>query len=128
MAIETRTIFFDQDELMQAAYAYCIRQGVDMPRSRMKAVKAMPEAVDQVRLKFEGPGNSELEVQLKYSQMAAGLILHCGVVGIPLPRYSRKRLTPAGEGMALIIRLPEHAGEAETEAEEADSLISSSMA
>jgi hypothetical protein len=33
-----------------------------------------------------------------------------------LPRYSRKRLTPAGEGMALIIRLPEFAGEVMVEA------------
>jgi len=112
MAIETRTIFFDQTELVQAAYAYCIRQGLALPHGRLTEVRAEPESVGQVRLHFGDDERSNRRLSLSYSQMAAGIILHCGVVGIPLPRYGRKRLTPAGEGMALIVRLPEHAGEA----------------
>lgn len=112
MAIETRTIVFDEDELVQAAYAYCVRQDIDLPKGRLVAVTAGPEAEDRVRLGFDGAGNRLSEVILTYNQMAAGLIMYCAAAGIPLPRYARKRLTPAGEGMALIIRLPEYAGDA----------------
>jgi hypothetical protein len=113
MATETRTIIFDEAELMQAAYGYCLRKGVDLPRAKLKRVLAEPEATCVVRLMFEAQDASQTEIALSYSQMAAALIMHCGVIGVPLPRFSRKRLTPAGEGMALIIRLPEYAGEAE---------------
>jgi hypothetical protein len=113
MATETRTIVFDGTELMQAAYAYCLRKGVDLPRARLQRVVADPETTGVVRLIFEAPDASQTEITLSYSQMAAALIMHCGVIGVPLPRFSRKRLTPAGEGMALIVRLPEYAGEAE---------------
>lgn len=113
MATETRTIVFDQSELMQAAYAYCLRKGVELPRAQMQRVVAEPEHTGCVRLQFASEDLSEIEISLSYSQMAAAIILHCGVVGLPLPRFARKRLTPAGEGMALIVRLPEYAGEAE---------------
>ncbi len=107
MAIETRTIQFSQEELIQASYAYCIRQGLAAERGKLKSVVAGPEGRDEVRLMFDVVGRAPTQLTLTYSQMAAALILHCGVVGIPLPRYSRKRLTPAGEGMALIVRLSE---------------------
>lgn len=113
MATETRTIVFDQTELKQAAYAYCLRKGVELPRVRLERVVAEPEHTAIVRLKFAAADRSEIEITLSYSQMAAAIIMHCGVVGLPLPRFARKRLTPAGEGMALIVRLPEYAGEAE---------------
>ena len=113
MATETRTIIFDEAELMQAAYAYCLRKGVVLPRAKLKRVLAGPESTGVVRLIFEAQDASQTEIALSYSQMAASLIMHCGVIGVPLPRFSRKRLTPAGEGMAMIIRLPEYAGEAE---------------
>lgn len=112
MAIETRTIVFEEDELVQAAYAYCVRQDLAMPRGRLVHVTAGPEAEDEVRLSFTTSSNRLTDLVITYNQMAAGLIMHCAASGIPLPRYARKRLTPAGDGMALIIRLPEYAGEA----------------
>lgn len=112
MAIETRTIVFREAELVQAAYAYCIRQDLTMPFGRLIAVVAGTEADDRIRLAFSNTDGGPSEIILTYNQMAAGLIMHCAASGIPLPRYARKRLTPAGEGMALIIRLPEYAGEA----------------
>lgn len=113
MATETRTNVGDEAELMQAAYAYWLRKAVDLPRAKLKRVLAEPEATGVVRLVFEAQDASQTEIALSYSQMAAAFIMHCGVIGVPLPRFSRKRLTPAGEGMALIIRLSEYAGEAE---------------
>ncbi|MGZ0188489.1 MAG: hypothetical protein ACKVH0_10880 [Alphaproteobacteria bacterium] len=116
MAIETRTIFFDQDELIQASFTHCLRRDLKLPPGRLVQVEASPEAIDRVRLVFDGIGREKPDIVLNYSEMAAALITHCSSVGIPLPRYSRKRLTPAGEGMALIIRLPEFAGEVMVEA------------
>ncbi len=119
MAIETRTIFFDQDELIRAAHAFCLLQEKAVPRGRLTAVVAEPEAAGRVRLQFDGAGRRPVEIVLSYAEMAAGLIAYCATVAIPLPRYSRKRLMPAGEGMALVIRLPEFAGPADV-AEAAD--------
>jgi hypothetical protein len=113
MATKTRTLIFDEAELMQAAYAYCLRKDVDLPRAKLKRVLAEPETTGVVKLMFEAQDAPQTEIALSYSQMAAALIMHCGVIGVPLPRFSRKRLTLAGEGTALIIRLPEYAGEAE---------------
>jgi len=112
MAIETRTIVFNEIELVQAAYNYCVRVEMPLPNGRLNSVRASAESIDRVLLRFAGDGAKETEIQLSYHQMAAALILHCGTTGIPLPRYARKRLAPAGEGMALIIRMPEYAGEA----------------
>lgn len=112
MAIETRTIVFNEIELVQAAYNYCVRVEMVLPHGRLNSVRAGTEAMDRVVLSFVGHGAAETEIQITYHQMAAALILHCGVSGIPLPRYARKRLAPAGEGMAMIIRMPEYAGEA----------------
>lgn len=112
MAIETRTIIFNETELVQAAYNYCGRLEMTLPSGRLKSVRAGPEADDKVSLNFEGDAGRKSDVQISYHQMAAALILHCNSAGIPLPRYARKRLAPAGEGMALIIRMPEYAGEA----------------
>ena len=112
MAIETRTIIFNEIELVQAAYNYCVRVEMALPQGRLNSVRASAESVDRVLLSFTGGGMAPSEVRLSYHQMAAALILHCGATGIPLPRYARKRLAPAGEGMALIIRMPEYAGEA----------------
>ena len=82
MATETRTIVFDESELMQSAYAYCIKKGVDVPRAKLKRVLAEPEATSVVRLMFETLDASQTEIALRYSQMASALIMHCGVIGV----------------------------------------------
>ncbi len=105
MVTETRTIVFDEAELMQAAYAYCFRKGLDLPRAKLQRVLAEPEATGGIRLMFEAQDASQTEIVLSFSQMAAALIMHCGVISVLLPRFSRKRLPLACEGMALIIRL-----------------------
>lgn len=112
MATETRTIIFDQSELRQAAAAYCIRKCIKVPSAQLSSVLAEQEDIGIVRLKFSGQDRSKTEVTLSYSQMAAAIIQYCGVVGVPLPRFSRKYLAPAGDGIALHIRLPEYVGEA----------------
>lgn len=112
MAIETRTIVFGQAELARAAFAHCLRRGSAPERGRLKAVRAEPAARARVVVLFDVGEADDLAVVLTYTEMAAALIRHCGVVGIPLPRCGQKRLEPAGEGMALIVRLPEHPGAA----------------
>jgi hypothetical protein len=111
MPIETRTIFFDQDELIQASFAHCLRQDMGLPSGRLVRIEASPEAIDSIPLIIDSNDHEKPDIVLTFSEMAAALISHRSGAGIPLPRYSRKRLTPAGEGMALIIRLPEFAGE-----------------
>ena len=88
MATETRTNVGDEAELMQAAYAYCLRKAVDLPRAKLKRVLAEPEATGVVRLVFEAQDASQTEIALSYSQMAAAFIMHCGVIGVPLPLMS----------------------------------------
>ena len=115
MAIETRTIVFDRTELMRAAFAYCVKRELAPERARLVDIEAFPEAEDRIALRFDRGGADPIETALSYNEMAAALIAFCATADIPLPRYARKRLTPAGEGMALIVRLPEFAGEAPVE-------------
>ncbi len=120
MPIETRTIIFDQEELVSAAYAYCSRQETKPPPGRLISVVPGTANMDNVRLRFTGDGDGFRELDLTYIEMAAALILHCRTSGVPLPRYGRKRLTPAGEGMALMIRMPEFGGSAIVETKRGD--------
>ncbi len=112
MAKETRTIYFDQAELVRAAQVFCQLHERAVPGGWLTAVLVEPETVGRVRLRFDADGRPPAEVALSYAEMAAGLIAYCAKVAIPLPRYGLKRLKPAGEGLALIIHLPGDAGEA----------------
>lgn len=109
MAIETRTLVFSPDELTDAAYKYCLRKGIEIPEARITGIEPLPEPNSAIILRFAAPaGSTPLLATLSYSQMAAALILHCRDQKIPLPRRSQKRLTPAGDGMALIVRVGEN--------------------
>lgn len=109
MPSETRTIFFEQDELIDAANAY--RDAAERPLSRGKLteVRAEPAAFDRIVLRYiTDAGNAE--VALSYAQMTELLIRRCKELGIPLPRLGRKHIIPADDGMALVVRLSDKSG------------------
>lgn len=123
MVIETRALIFDQIELMQAAHAYCLRTGVEMPPGEMRTAKVGDEAAAIVRFRFDAAADGPGEITLSFHQMAAALIMHCRTVGIPVPRYARKRLEPIGDGIVMKIRLAENAGEAQEAPPEEDEAL-----
>ncbi len=110
MAVEVRTILFDQGELVRASFAFCLRQGLAMDRGRLVFVDPGEEKAGKVRLVFNVQGGGETNIHLTYPQMAAILIMHCRELKIPLPRKHRKTLKPMGDRIALVARTPENLG------------------
>ena len=109
MAIETRTIIFGEQELAEAAYGFCAREGVDMPGSEIDRVICDEGAGGAVTLVFN---DAYRTLTLNGEQMTEAVIAYCARAGIPLPLYARKRLSLTGDSLALVMRLPEFVGEA----------------
>lgn len=62
MVTETRTIVFDETELVQAAYAYCFGKGVDLTHAKLQRVLKETEATGVVTLMFEAEEASQTEM------------------------------------------------------------------
>src|SRR5690606_13785900 len=52
----------------------------------------------------DGSGASR-KLELSYGDVTKALIQYCRAHQIPLPRYDDKQLAPAGDGMALMVRM-----------------------
>ena len=109
MAIETRTIIFSAEELAVAAFAFCVGEGLVPPGAEADQIFVDDDAYGAVTLLYSD--GAEV-VRLADEEMLRAVIAHCASVAIPLPRHARKALRPTGDGLALVMRLPEFVGEA----------------
>lgn len=111
MISETRTIFFEQDDLMAAVLGYPGLAKFAPPRGHLVAVVCDPAAIDRVVLRFITDAGADERVR-SYAQAVEIMVAYCGAVGIPLPRRGQKHIAPNGDGAALVVRLSERSGDA----------------
>lgn len=110
MISETRTVYFEQPDLVAAVDSFSKRDGYAPTRGNLVEVIADPAAIDRVTLKYITDAGAEERI-LPYVRMRDILIEQCGRVGVPLPRRGQKHVAPAGPSMALVIRLSDKTGE-----------------
>lgn len=105
MPIETRTLLFDQDELKSAVHDHVVRKQMASEANRLLGLEIGAEAADLVVANLADGEEPAKRIELTYADMTEALIQFCRAHQIPLPRYGDKRLTPAGDGMALMVRM-----------------------
>ncbi len=111
MISETRTIYFEQDDLLEAVGAHRNPDGSTLSRGKLVDVRAELGVEDRIVLRYITDRGAS-EVMLSYEDMAEVLILRCKPLGIPMPRRGRKHIAPADGAIALIVQLSERFGEA----------------
>lgn len=105
MPVETRTLLFDQDELKTALLDHVVRKRIASEADRLLRLDIGAESSGVIILNLLDGLESARSVKLTYADAIEALIRFCRDHQIPLPRYGDKRLTPAGDGMALIVRM-----------------------
>ena len=105
MPVETRTLLFDENELRSAVQDHVVRKEIASAANRLLAMEIAPEAKGNVLVSLADGDASPRKIELSYGEVAEALIQYCKGHQIPLPRYGDKRLTPAGDGMALMVRM-----------------------
>lgn len=111
MISETRTVFFEQSDLMKAVMAFPGHADFAPPRGKLVEVVANPSAIDRIVLKYITDAGAQ-ERTRGYADFAEILIAYCGVVGIPLPRRGQKHVAPNDDSAALVVRMSDKAGDA----------------
>lgn len=105
MPIETRTLLFDQDELKSALHDHAVRKRIASEADRLLRLDIGAESSGVVTVSLRRGVEAARDVDLTYADVIEALIRFCRNRQIPLPRYGDKRLTPAGDGMALMVRM-----------------------
>jgi|GEM_PF-1735076 len=109
MPSETRTIFFEQDELADAVNAYRDPEGRPLSRGKLQSIDVGAPGGDRASLRYITEAGI-VELGLTFFELTELLASRCGALGIPLPRKGRKRLVPADGGIAMIVRLSDKSG------------------
>lgn len=109
MPSETRTIYFDQDDLRDAVTGYPEQGRLSPSRGRLDEIAADPSRINIVTIRYITEAGRE-EMFLSYAAMLDVLIHYCRVQAIPLPRRGLKQLVPNGTSIALVVRISEKTG------------------
>jgi|SRR5690606_7010976 len=105
MPVETRTLLFDKDELRKAVHDHVVRKGLASAEDRVNTLNIEAESKGTVVASLVDGSGSSRKLELSYGDVTKALIQYCRAHQIPLPRYGDKQLTPAGDGMALMVRM-----------------------
>lgn len=106
MPMELRKLVFSREELISAAYGYCLHVGKPMPEAVVTEVliRADPELVLTLRFDVNDP-QARRAVDLNRGEIAAALIRYCRRISVPLPRNAKKIVQPAEDGLMMLINL-----------------------
>lgn len=106
MPKELRKLVFDDDEIMAAAYDYCLRSKINMPQAPVEAVVISDNDDSVVVLRFssENPQDTK-EVSLSRDQVGAALIKYCSNNKTPLPRSAQKILKVDGNEISMMVSI-----------------------
>ncbi len=103
---EYRQIVFGKNELDAAIAAYRERHDDGIPEGRVTSCSVDAHKRIAVLLALLKDGEDKPTVaEISASTVAAALISHCMVLGIPIPRRSHKSVQQMGDNIALVIRV-----------------------
>lgn|SRR5690606_28559077 len=105
MPVETRTLLFDKDELSEAVRDHLVRKGLASVEDRLNTLDVEPDTKGTVVAGLVDGNGASRKLELSYGDVTKALIQYCRAHQIPLPRYGDKQLAPAGDGMALMVRM-----------------------
>lgn len=110
MISETRTIFFEQSDLVAAAAGYSEAALVaPLEGGELIEVVADPATVDRVILRYITQLGASERI-IGYAQVRDMLIEHCAACKVPLPRRAQKHVAPNGDSIALVVQLSDKTG------------------
>lgn len=107
MPCELRRIMFDEEEVVNAAFAYCERTRIVLPGTPVARIVLDSDSKRVVTMEFNAviPGDAGRKITLSAPQMLAALVLFCHQHGIPLPRDAEKAVQYKGDGLVMMIRI-----------------------
>ncbi len=105
MASEYRVIFFENLDLVAAAFDWKRTQGEPPPNGRATKLTIDRDTLSfKIEVKKKDGTSQELHIQ--DAQMTAALIMLCRKRKIPLPMKSKKNLVNVGGQIAFMISMP----------------------
>ncbi len=105
MASEYRVIFFENIDLVAAAFDWKRTQGEPPPSGRPVKLKIDRDTLS-FKIEIKKKDGTSAEFQVQDAQMTAALIMLCRKRKIPLPMKSKKNLVNVGGQIAFMISMP----------------------
>ncbi len=105
MASEYRVIFFENIDLVAAAFDWKRTQGEPPPNGRATKLTIDRDTLS-FKIEVKKKDGTSVEFAVQDAQMTAALIMLCRKRKIPLPMKSKKNLVNVGGQIAFMISMP----------------------
>jgi hypothetical protein len=105
VASEYRVIFFENLDLVAAAFDWKRTQGEPPPNGRATKLKIDRDTLS-FKIEVKKKDGTSVEFAVQDAQMTAALIMLCRKRKIPLPMKSKKNLVNVGGQIAFMISMP----------------------
>ncbi len=105
MASEYRVIFFENLDLVAAAFDWKRTQGEPPPSGRPTKLTIDRDSLS-FKIEVKKKDGSSVDFAIQDAQMTAALIMLCRKRKIPLPMKSKKNLVNVGGQIAFMISMP----------------------